>query len=585
MKRFVRLYAQLDQTTRTGEKQAALEAYFREEEPRDAAWALTILAGQPVRRALSSGVLHRAAAEATGHPAWLIEACREHVGDTGETIALLLPTPQRPREVPLHDVIERFLLPMRRADEAGRVALLREAWDELGAEERLVLHKLASGTFRVGAARGVLVRALASIAGVETGEMAHRLMGDVPPTTATLRRVLMAPGQAPDAASEHVPQTQRPYPFCLAHALEGMPEELGPATGWIAEWKWDGIRAQLHRARGRGWLFSRGEEAIEAQFPELVALAALLPEGTVLDGEVLAWRFAPHQRPLPFARLQRRLQRKGVQPTLFDEEGVVFMAFDLIEHAGQDVRAMAWHARRALLEATVAPLLVGEARLRLSPAMRLTNWANAAELRQQAEREGQAEGLMLKAVDGIYHVGRTRAGTGASADAPAHRGEESDSGDALEEPAPLERASELARARAAGGWWKWKLDPFTIDAVLIASQPGSGRRAGLFTDHTFALWHEGALVPIAKAYAGLTDEEMARVDAFVRAHTLRRAGPVRFVEPVMVFELGFQDVAASSRHKSGVALRFPRMLRWRTDKPAQQADALATLLALARGRG
>ena len=536
MRRFARLYAEMDATNRSTEKIDALERYFREAPQEDSAWALRILAGEKVKRAVSSTVLFETAAKETGLPGWLLDECRDAVGDSSETIALLLPEPAAPAELPLREVFERFILPMQRSqrDEAGRI--LAEAWRTLPADQRLPFHKLISGTFRVGAQRLLLVRALARIAGVEPAVMSHRLSGSLAPTAETVRNAL-----SPEAADDPA----RPYPFCLAHQLDDPPESLGDVAHWLAEWKWDGVRAQLIRRGDGAWMYSRGEESMDLQFPEVLALARALPPGTVLDGEVLAWQeTAAGGRPLPFADLQRRLGRKDVQAGLFDTRSIAYIAFDILEWGGVDIRPRALAERRALLGPLVASLAARGQPIRLSEVVRAASWEELATLRAGA-RDRSAEGLMLKHEASAYHAGRVRDAAGL-------------------------------------GWWKWKLDPFAIDAVLIAAQPGSGKRAGLFTDYTFGVRDGDRIVPIAKAYSGLTDEEIRRVDAFVRRNTTDRAGPVRLVAPEMVFEIGFQQVQESTRHKSGLAVRFPRILCMRPDKTAEQATTLDEVRALLR---
>ena len=541
MKRFARLYRALDQTTSTNEKVAALRAYFVEAPTEDAAWGLMCLAGKRLKRTISVNVLRDAVIRETGLPAWMLGECYDAVGDWSETMSLLLPAPGSNPDLPLHTIFEEFIVPMGARDAPAAMSLLRRAWELLPRDQLFLFHKLISGTFRVGAARGLVIRALAEAAGLDPDTIAHRLSGSYTPT-AHAYLALFAPRSQADAA--------HPYPFCLAHQLDAAPDSLGEARDWRAEWKWDGIRAQLIRRRNQTFLWSRGEGPIGPQFPEVTRIGDRLPNGTVLDGEVLAWQETTEGgRPLPFKSLQTRLGRKDLQPSLFDTTTVVYMSFDQLEQAGNDIRTQPFHARRTALEATVDATLTAHPDLPLLASSLLTHesWDDLAALRAHAASDRSSEGLMLKHRDSVYHVGRVR-------------------GDP---------------ALGSAGWWKWKVDPYTIDAVLLYAQPGSGRRAGLFTDYTFAVWHGDQLVPFAKAYSGLTDEEIRRVDAFVRRHTLDRRGPVRFLEPKLVFEIAFQEIHASTRHRSGVAVRFPRIARWREDKSPDQADTLDSLLRLA----
>ncbi|RMH30472.1 MAG: ATP-dependent DNA ligase [Planctomycetota bacterium] len=538
MRRFTRLFMDLDATTATGDKLALLEAYFRGADPADAAWAVALLTGNRPKGAASTNALRDLALEVTSLPGWLIGECHAAVGDLSETIALLLPEPERTTDEPLHRTMEARVLPLMGAKEDTKRAIIRDAWAVFDADERLVYHKLIRGGFRLGVQKRLVTRALANIAGVEHDVMAHRLVGAFVPSAANYERLLNGEGDDDQHA--------RAYPFFLAHPLEGEASALGGLSDWAAEWKWDGIRAQLIKRGGEVTLWSRGEELIAHQFPEIIAAAQQLYEGTVLDGEVLLWR---DDRPLPFAALQSRLNRK-VAPThqmsLFDETRAVLVAYDLLESDGEDWRGRVFADRRRRLEAVIRSL-DGET-IRLSPLVDAGTWDELGSL-QESARERGAEGLMLKHRGSVYGVGRTKPG-----DTP--------------------------------GWFKWKVDPYTVDAVLTAAQPGSGRRASLYTDYTFGVWDRSGekpkLVTFAKAYSGLEQDEIERLDRWIRKHTTSKSGPFRQVETVQVFELGFEGLQESRRHKSGIAVRFPRILRWRTDKTAAEADTIETLHALLR---
>lgn len=543
MKRFTDLYTALDATTRTGEKERLLVEYFSSTPPEDASIVLAILTGNRPRRAVKTPVLSRAVSEVSGVPAWLVAECREQVGDFSETVSLLLPDdcPEGTSE-PLHTFVRERIEAMTGLDEAAQERMLRETWSGLSREQKLVFHKLIGGSFRVGVQKKLVVRALAAVAGVELAVMDHRLAGGFAPSAEAYRALLRAEDRSDHAA--------RPYPFFLAHQLDtsadGLDGALGDPGDWIAEYKWDGVRAQLIRRAGQTLLWSRGEAIISDQFPELVAIGRSLPDGTVLDGEVLIWR---DNAPRPFSELQRRLNRKVapvVQPGLFDRDEAVLVAFDIIEAGGEDLRSLPLEIRRKTLIETVTRS--GDPALRLSEPVHGATWQDLASIRAEARTRG-AEGLMLKHRLSLYGVGRRK------------------------NPDP-----------ADPGWWKWKLDPYSVDCVLIYAQAGSGRRSGLYTDYTFGVWSDDGdqreLVPFAKAYSGLTQEEIERVDRFVRTHTIGRMGPVRQVKPQLVFELGFEGIGRSDRHRSGIAVRFPRMLRWRTDKRPEDADTMAALESL-----
>jgi DNA ligase 1 len=545
MKQFAALYRELDASTSSLAKQAALQRYLREADPADAAWAVYFLAGGKPRQLVPTKLLRLLAQEAAGLPEWLFDESYEAVGDLAETIALLLPAPADEHDLGLAQWVEQHLLPLRGMPPEQLSDALRAQWRRLAPEERLVYFKLITGAFRVGVSRLQVTQALATVGGLDPKRVAQRLMGYThisgQPTAAAFRALI-----APESEGEREGQASgQPYPFFLAHPfalpLAEFDAALGPPGQWLIEWKWDGIRAQLVRRAGDVCLWSRGEELVTDRFPELAEMGRALPEGTVVDGEIVVWR---EGRVQPFAELQKRIGRKTLTPKLLREIPVVLLAYDLLEWEGRDLRAAPLHERRALLDA-----LVSEAQrpsLIASPLLHGDSWEDLARQREAARARG-VEGLMLKQRGAPYGVGRTK---------------------------------------DVGVWWKWKIDPLSVDAVLVYAQRGHGRRASLYTDYTFAVWDappeagERKLVPFAKAYSGLTDAEIARVDAIVRRTTVESFGPVRSVTPTLVFELGFEGIARSTRHKSGIAVRFPRMLRWREDKPVEEADTLETLAAL-----
>jgi DNA ligase-1 len=525
MRRFSQLYEALDATTSTNAKVAALAAYFRDAPPADAAWAIFFLTGRRLKRVVPSAGLREWAQDVTGLPEWLLHESYSAAGDFGELVALALDAvPPGPREadVPLAEWVEARLLPLQKTDAAVQRERVITWWRGLPRAERFILNKLLTGEFRVGVAQTLVMRALGEAIGAESTIVAARMMGDWTPSAewfASLR------------TQESGADPSQPYPFFLAAPLEGEPGTLGNRDAWLVEWKWDGIRAQLIRRHGQTWLWSRGEELITHRFPEIAAAATHLPDGTVLDGEVLAFQDG---RPMPFSALQQRIGRQKQVAQIMRTVPVVFVAYDVLEMRGEDLRAQPLSARRAGL----VSLIRGEGVLRVSEEVTAPSWETLAGLRLESRSRG-VEGFILKRRDAEYGVGRRK-----------------------------------------GAWWKWKIDPYTVDAVLIYAQPGNGRRASLLTDYTFGVWDGDELVPVAKAYSGLSNAEIEEMDTWIRRHTRERHGPVRAVEPVQVFELGFEAIAPSSRHKSGIAVRFPRMLRWRKDKPAREADTLQTLQRL-----
>jgi DNA ligase-1 len=524
MRRFAALFAALDATTRSSVKVAALAEYLAAAPEADRVWTVALLSHRRPRRAVTATELREWAAAAAGIPLWLFEECYAVAGDLAETIAHLLPPPRTASDRTLADWID-VLRALHGAPAEARRAAILAAWDSLAPAERFVFNKLITGGFRMGVSQGLLTQALARATGLPAVDLAHRLMGDWDPARVTWAGLI---GGGEDAA--------RPYPFALASPLEGGPEALGAAADWLAEWKWDGIRAQAIRRAGALHIWSRGEELVTDRFPDLSPLLDHVPDGTVLDGEIVVWP-AGADRPAPFAALQPRIGRKAVPKRLLAQAPVRLLAYDLLEWQGADLRAEALERRRGLLEALVAGQPAG-APLALSPPVAAADWAGLTAARAGARERG-AEGLMLK-----------------------------------------RRASPYTGGRRRGDWWKWKLDPYAIDAVMVYAQAGHGRRAALYTDFTFAVRAGNDLVPVTKAYSGLTDAEFAEITAWVKKNTLERFGPVRRVRPELVFEIGFEGAQASARHKSGVALRFPRMLRWRRDKGVDGIDTIETLRAL-----
>jgi len=557
MKAFAELYAELDATTSSNAKLAAMQHYFAQASPQDAAWAVYFLSGGRPRQLVPVRVLRELAQAVSGLEPWLFEESYQAVGDLAETISLVLPESPHRSTDGLAVWIEDKLLPLRGESPEVLAERLPELWAQLDRASLMLCIKLITGSFRVGVSKLLVTRALAAMAGLDSKRVAQRMVAYTDltnrPNAASYLKLIAA-----ESAGDHAERGGQPYPFFLAHALSQPVEQfdglLGPASQWLVEWKWDGIRAQVVKRDGRLWIWSRGEELVTERFPEFDHLVHGLPDGTVIDGEIVAWKsvrpdtedaFDPASPAAPsvqpFALLQQRIGRKILGKKILDEVPVVLLAYDLLEWAGEDWRTQPQARRRTQLEQLIAtchdPVLL------LSPMLTGDDWFDLARQREASRRLG-VEGMMLKARDALYGVGGTK---------------------------------------DMGVWWKWKVDPFSVDAVLIYAQRGHGRRASLYSDYTFAVWDgppnasERTLVPFAKAYSGLTDEEMRQVDSIVRKTTVEKFGPVSSVKPSLVFELGFEGIALSKRHKSGIAVRFPRMLRWRQDKSVEDADNLGTL--------
>lgn len=525
MRRFAELYESLDTTTSTRAKIDAMRAYFHAVEPADAAWAVYVLIGRRVKRAVGPASLRAWLLDEAKLPQWLIDETYGSVGDLAETIALLVPSDDAAGdahgEVSLTRWFNERILPLARQSVAERQSHIVQWWHELPYRECFLVNKLLTGSLRVGVSRSLVTRALAESLDQPRVQIERALIGAWEPSAAFWEALARNEGNL------HVAQ---PYPFYLASPLVGEPGQLGTRDEWLAEWKWDGIRGQIVRRAGQCTLWSRGEEIITERFPEIVAAAAALPDGTVLDGEVLAWH---GDRVLPFARLQQRIGRSKLTAKILQDIPARFVAYDVLEWQGEDWRQRPLRERREQLEILVQRAAVPA--VCVSPRVTAASWAELTATRAQA-RARRVEGLMLKEWSSLYGTGRQR-----------------------------------------GSWWKWKIDPFVFDGVLLYAAPGHGRRSNLYTDYTFGVWLGDALVPVAKAYSGLTDLEIRDLDKWIRTHTVERFGMVRSVRPQHVFELAYEGIATSTRHKSGVALRFPRILRWRLDKPAAEADTLANL--------
>lgn len=531
MRRFLALFQDIDATTSTLAKREALARYFRTTPSSDAIWALYLLMGRKQKRLVNRRMMQDALMDMTGHAPWIFEECYAVVGDLAETIALLLPQKSPAHEDQSLQVwMEQRIPELSGQRPPDQIEILKNWWRMHDRDEIFMINKLITGGFRAGVARQLMIKALAEAFDQEEAFMTEQLTGDWPVTAAFIDSL-----REPVTGSSPVLST-RPYPFYLATSVQEASRDDIDLSRYAVEWKWDGIRAQLVRRGPNVALWSRGEELISESFPEIIRAAADLPEDCVLDGELLLQKDG---KILPFAELQKRISRKKLSGKILASHPAIFLAFDCLERSGIDLRAEAQSVRREHMET----LLTGQQEtFPVSPLLKADTWEEAAALRREAEDRG-GEGLMLKSWDGPYKQGRKR-----------------------------------------GDWWKWKVDPMTLDSVLVYAQAGHGRRATLFTDYTFALWKDGALVPFAKAYSGLTDAEIQELDAWIRRHTLERFGPVRSVSPERVFEIAFEGIGASSRHKSGLAVRFPRILRERPDKKPEDADTVERAQELIDGR-
>lgn len=526
MNNFAALIKKLDSTNKTTVKVAALTEYFRSVPAKDKVWAIAILSHRRPPRPVNTTLLRQYASELAQIPLWLFEESYHIVGDLAETIALVVPPSEKTSEKSLSQFLEE-IISLKAKEEEEKKHYLHENWRPLNYYERFVFTKLITGSFRIGVSQKLMTRALSKATGVEEDILAYKLMGNWDPQKISFEDLVLAENEG-DFHS-------RPYPFYLAYALENTVEELGDPEDWYAEHKWDGIRAQVIIRNKELFVWSRGEELVTEKYPEFQAFLEQLPDGTVLDGEILPF---PDGQIGTFNDLQTRIGRKKVSKALLEKTPVILKSYDLLEWKGEDIRKRPYAERRGLLEQLFAEVAAPDFPLKLSRTISFSSW-EAMTIERERAREERSEGLMLKRKDSPYLVGRKK-----------------------------------------GDWWKWKVDPLTVDAVLTYAMRGHGRRSNLFTDYTFALWDGEELVTFAKAYSGLSDAEFRQVDAFIKKNTIERFGPVRSVKPELVFEIAFEGIAESKRHKSGVATRFPRIFRWRKDKKPEEANTLEELKQL-----
>lgn len=533
MQLFAKMFERIDQTTGTNEKVAAMAEYFSTAELEDKIWASLLLRGRVHRTPLTSHRMRAAFARLSQAPKWLLEECFSHVGDTAETLALLmnsgvLKVDTTPQERSLHVWMTEELVGLRTLDDAELDQRLLALWRSTKPEEWFLMNKLLTGAFRIGVSERLVLKALAQATGESESVWHQWLLGKSERDFEELKRVFR--GEAPKR------ETLQAVPFCLAAPLEVSFFETEQPQNYLAEWKWDGIRAQIIKKEDKVWIWSRGEDMITESFPEIKQMAASWPEDAILDGELLVW---DKDKPADFHVLQQRLGRKRLTLDILQSAPVTFMAYDFLHLNGEDLTQLPLSARRTHLERFVTEH--PRERLILSPPVRFETWDELRRI-QQSAREQAAEGLMLKNLNSPYISGRKR-----------------------------------------GVWWKFKVEPYTLDAVLLYAQAGTGKRSNLFTDYTFALWREDQLVPFAKAYSGLDNKEIEELDRWIRRNTKEKFGPVRSLKIEHVFEIAFEGIAPSTRHKSGIAVRFPRILRWRKDKLPKDADRLDDAWKLING--
>ncbi|MBC7606077.1 MAG: ATP-dependent DNA ligase [Burkholderiales bacterium] len=528
MKNFAELIKTLDSSNKTNIKVDALANYFRYAADEDKVWTIAILSHRRPPRPVNTTLLRIWANELANIPLWLFEESYHIVGDLAETIALIIPTTNEHTDKSLTEFLNEMIALKKKSDIEKR-DYLQQNWLALNYYERFVFTKLITGSFRIGVSQKLMTRALSKATDVDEDVLAYKLMGNWNPNTISFQELILD-----EKSSDYL---SKPYPFYLAYPIEGDVNALGHAPDWAVEHKWDGIRSQTIIRANEIYVWSRGEELVTDKYPEFRAFVGVIPDGTVIDGEILPFF---EGQVGTFNDLQTRIGRKTVSQALLQKTPVIIKAYDLLEWEGKDVRHLPYEQRRQLLEVLHESIKDKSLPFQLSEKVFLNSWEDIAAERMRS-REMKSEGLMLKHKNSTYQVGRKK-----------------------------------------GDWWKWKIEPLVIDAVLTYAMRGHGRRSNLFTDYTFALWQanengDRELVTFAKAYSGLTDAEFRKVDDWIKKHTLERFGPVRSVTPELVFEIGFEGIALSKRHKSGIATRFPRILRWRQDKKIDEANSIEDL--------
>ena len=519
MKHFSELISAIEITNKTNAKIDALVDYFKIASDKDKLWIITLFTGKRPSRPVKTTLMRQWCLEITGHPEWLFLESYSSVGDLGETIALMLPDPTHHIEKSLSTWMEE-LIALRPKSDVEKKEYVLNAWSGLQMQERLIFNKLIGGSFRIGVSKKTLVNALSKYSGIDANQLMHSIIGNWDINTISFEDLIQG---------EHINyDNSKPYPFCLAYSLEKELPELGAPEDWQIEYKWDGIRGQIVKRNDEIFIWSRGEELVTSQFPELVSAMESFTDDFVIDGEILALK---DNAVLLFNDLQKRLNRKNVSKKMLEEIPVGFYVYDILEWNGEDIRTKPLKYRREILENLLASETLPN-HIVISENIPFKDWNELDTIRNQA-RDFNSEGLMLKQKESPYHTGRKK-----------------------------------------GDWWKWKVDPLTIDAVMIYAQKGSGRRSSKYTDYTFAVKKDDGLVTVAKAYSGLTDVEITEISKFVNKNAIEKFGPVRTVKPELVFEIAFEGIAFSNRHKSGVALRFPRILRWRRDKTVDEIDTI-----------
>jgi len=523
MKAFAKLISNLEQTSKEAFKVTALAQYFSNATDEDKLWTLALFTGTRPKRVVDIKALKEFAEQVYTEGEWLFEASHQIVGDMAETIAYFLPKAKRNGNHTLSEWISmiRTIFNAERIDQRDAIT---KAWDTLRPEERFIFNKLITGGFRIDVSLKLLSKALAIVTGKDENLLAHKLNSDWHPDEVSFETLIFT--ENPEA------EKSKPYPFHLAHTLESTVAELGDISNWQVERKWDGIRVQVIVRGNKISIWSRKGDILSSKVPELKPLAESMEDGTVLDGELICFK---NGKILPINNLRTRFGRRNNSKKQFEESPCVFMAYDILEFKGEDIRNKDLAERRKKLEKVILQYYDEHKIILLSDIINNDNWESINSEREKS-REHQVTGLVLKNKKSIY-----------------------------------------GSSRVEGDWWKWPVDPLFIDAILLYAQAGEGGSSKMYREYSFALWHGEDLVTFAKAKSGLEDKELKELTSFVKKNTKEKFGPVRSVAAVQIFRLAFDSITASKRHKSGILLKNPRLIEWLRDKNIEDGNNLDDL--------
>ena len=530
LNKFAKLFFDLDSNNSNNKKIDLLINYFLSNSALNNSWTIFLLIGKSNKRFISGKSLREYYSIIYKLPIWLIDICHQKVGDSAEVISLLLSNKidKKSKDISLNNLIKNKLPELLKISEEEKVEMIKYYWEIIPKENLLVFNKILTGSFRIGVSKGLVRKSLSKMLNMDESIISHRLMGQFIPSAKTYNFIISKKFHQKELG-------YKPYPFQLANPLDIQVKDLN-LDDYQFEWKYDGIRGQIVKRRKNITIWTRGEELVNNSFPELVNLISLINDDFVIDGEILIWN-SKKDCPDDFGLLQKRIRRNSPSNKILKDLPISFITYDLLELNGKDLRENILSIRREILEKLYSSWKEKSTdpyfhKLKITKLIKVFDWYDI-EKKKNNSRSLNTEGLVIKNKNSKYLPGRKR-----------------------------------------GNWWKYKVDPMQLDAVLIYAKGGSGKRADLYTDYSFALWKDKELTKFANAYSGLTNEEIKELDKWIRKNTLNKFGPVRSVKPFFVFEISFENIQFSSRHKSGIAVRFPRITKWRKDKNIHEADTL-----------